>query len=235
MTKKTASVLATGLFSAIGITSFAAPPLNPSPIAPIQSPLVKATPQPDNTRAAGLKIKNPQALAFLPAAELQKAAAAMALANKKALTAPPAASPPSYEVTFASQPEGMRLYAVNPWLLQGEGNRISVTVHANMVPTFNKDKGYAGIEILAKAGTIYAVDCPARYGPRPMYRITVGRGPSATVRFEPAPSVANTTVITHLATRDEILTIDVQGHLLDGEDYAWSFEGCKVTTFQYSS
>jgi hypothetical protein len=232
MTKLTASVLAIGLFSAIGITSFAAPPINVTPIAPTQP--IKIAPLPDAARAPTLKLKNQQGLSFLPLTEVQKAAAAAAQANKKVLT-PASSTPPSVDVTFTSQPEGMRLFTVNPWLVQGESNRLSVSLRANMVPTFNPNKGYAGIEILAKAGTIYAVDCPSLYGPRGMYRITTGRGASAVVRYEPAPAAASSKVITHFAARDEILTIDVQGHLLDGEEYAWAFEGCKVTTFQYAS
>ena len=211
----TATALAVGLLSSIHEASSAAAPSTPA-FAPPKPPSVASA----GGRAPAFKIKNAAPESFLGQVEL----------GKKVVKSTPS-GPPPINASFTQQPEGVTVDLFSPWWVHFANNQApaDVSFHANTVPTFDANKGHAGVQFRATAGNLYVVECPITGGPTAMYRQTIhpAGGAPPVIESKGAGPVA------YLATANVVIDVDVQGHLLDGEDYSWNFKGCRITTFSY--
>lgn len=215
MRKLAAGTIAIGLLSSISL-AVAAPPAPPPPNlgAMAHLPPVK------------FKVP-PQGPTFLSLAEIQKHASVAAMKGKKTIKPAPT-NDNSVTLTLMSQtPGGYDIELISPRAVEVGRGRIEASFAASMSQTFAYDKGHATVLIPTKRDTVYVVECSIGGGPTPVYHGRLSDGGGTTE----IPS--STLPLSVLVPHDGWLDVDVQGYLSDGDQYGWTFNACKVTTFPY--
>jgi hypothetical protein len=211
--------------------ALAAPTASSTKATPTATQASSTPPQLQLSPAAQGTIGN--APSFTALSEVRRIASAkLAALNKTAI--PTSAEPTSLTISLDTQAPGSTLDLMGPDYVKLSPYK-HATFKTTMATVFRPERPRVELTVAVQAAQLYVLDCVITGVGSGHHRLEfAGAGARlATVETRANSATRGRFLVTYLAERAGELRLALQGHLVDGDDYSWSFGGCRVTPVPY--